>query len=331
MHPLSAHPSLGLILESHTIKKGCNCALRVAKNASDCKCLQRLKDGKCRSRCRESSRLRLAIRNLGSRPNMVSKSTASNTKLIEVLGLAEFWGESSVSTFRPSLLVAQANSPSFSWGRGSGGVKGTGASQSVRETSRDGSQNVLSTQKLFKTRDSELPTTCSPHSAGCTRTSVYTRAFVRGLLGTDPPDPTLESASPSLAQGSIWHRNRGQIRKSMSNQCRIDFESMPNRPPRRGFRAGYEGGVRGGLCLISPSQPYFPVANFAELGKVDAELTELALLKHYSLGTFRGTPGLLLNPHQHKGNNNNNNNSKLVRGKRSYRARNPENFKVTKK
>ena len=30
--------------------------------------------------------------------------------------------------------------------------------------------------------------------------------FVRGLLGTGPPDPTLESASPSPAQGSIWHR-----------------------------------------------------------------------------------------------------------------------------
>ena len=28
---------------------------------------------------------------------------------------------------------------------------------------------------------------------------------VKGLLGTDPPQPTLESASPS-PQGSIWHR-----------------------------------------------------------------------------------------------------------------------------
>ena len=42
-------------------------------------------------------------------------------------------------------------------GRGSGGVKSTGVSQSVRETSRDESQNVFSTQKLFKTRDLELP------------------------------------------------------------------------------------------------------------------------------------------------------------------------------
>ena len=43
------------------------------------------------------------------------------------------------------------------WERGSGGVKSTGVSQSVRETSRDESQNVLSTPKLFKTRDLELP------------------------------------------------------------------------------------------------------------------------------------------------------------------------------
>ena len=60
------------------------------------------------------------------------------------------------------------------WGQGSGGV-----SQSVRETSRDESQNVPSTQKLFKTSELELPIfqgslpSCSPHSAGCTRTSVH--------------------------------------------------------------------------------------------------------------------------------------------------------------
>ena len=49
----------------------------------------------------------------------------------------------------------------------------------MRETSRDESQNVLSTQKLFKTRDLELPIfegslpSYSPHSAGYTRTSVH--------------------------------------------------------------------------------------------------------------------------------------------------------------
>ena len=35
---------------------------------------------------------------------------------------------------------------------------------------------------------------------------IFQIRFVRGLLGTDPPDPTLESASPSHPQGSIWHR-----------------------------------------------------------------------------------------------------------------------------
>ena len=65
--------------------------------------------------------------------------------------------------------------------------------------------------------------------------------FVRGLLGTGPPDPTLESASPSPPQRSIWHRFNIEIGsnqeidvESMSNRCQIDVESMPNRPMRRG-------------------------------------------------------------------------------------------------
>ena len=44
-----------------------------------------------------------------------------------------------------------------SWGRGSGGVKSTGVSQSVRETSRVESQNVLSNQKLFKNKGFGAP------------------------------------------------------------------------------------------------------------------------------------------------------------------------------
>ena len=65
------------------------------------------------------------------------------------------------------------------WGRGSGGVKSAGVSQSVRETGRDESQSVPSPEKLFKTRDLELPIfegsvpSCSPHSAGYTSTSVH--------------------------------------------------------------------------------------------------------------------------------------------------------------
>ena len=60
-----------------------------------------------------------------------------------------------------------------------GGVKSAGVSQSARETGRDESQSVPSPEKLFKTRDLELPIfegsvpSCSPHSAGYTRTSVH--------------------------------------------------------------------------------------------------------------------------------------------------------------
>ena len=49
----------------------------------------------------------------------------------------------------------------------------------MRETGRDESQNVPSPEKLFKTRDLGLPIfegsvpSCSPHSAGYTRTSVH--------------------------------------------------------------------------------------------------------------------------------------------------------------
>ena len=68
-------------------------------------------------------------------------------------------------------------------------------------------------------------------------------SIVRCLLGTGPPDPTLNSASPSPAQGSIWHqfdidltliRHRNRVKSG--NQYRINVESMPNRPLRRGGR-----------------------------------------------------------------------------------------------
>ena len=42
-------------------------------------------------------------------------------------------------------------------------------------------------------------------SMEASRRSLVLR-YVKGLLGTDPPDPHLESASPSPPQGSIWHR-----------------------------------------------------------------------------------------------------------------------------
>ena len=59
---------------------------------------------------------------------------------------------------------------------------------------------------------------------------------VRGLWGTDPPDPTLESTSPSPPQGSIWHRCnidstliRHRNRVKSGNRCRINVESMLHR------------------------------------------------------------------------------------------------------
>ena len=61
--------------------------------------------------------------------------------------------------------------------------------------------------------------------------SEYVSSSVRALLGTGPPDPTLESASPSCLQASIWHRN-----SSMSNQCRIDAKSTPEEGKVRRIR-----------------------------------------------------------------------------------------------
>ena len=78
------------------------------------------------------------------------------------------------------------------WGRGSGGVKSAGVSQSVRETGRDESQSVPSPDKLFKTRHLEFPIfegslpSCSPHSAGYTRTSVHPYFPVAKTLGVLP-------------------------------------------------------------------------------------------------------------------------------------------------
>ena len=61
-----------------------------------------------------------------------------------------------------------------------GGVQSAGVSQRVRVTGRDESQSVPSPEKkLFNTRDLELPffegslPSCSPHSAGYTRTFVH--------------------------------------------------------------------------------------------------------------------------------------------------------------
>ena len=73
------------------------------------------------------------------------------------------------------------------------------------------------------------------------------RLVVWLIIGTGLPDPTLESASPSPPQGSIWHRKRVKS----GNRCRINVESMPNRPLRRGGRGGFKG-VRGACAYNQP-------------------------------------------------------------------------------
>ena len=85
-------------------------------------------------------------------------------------------------------------------------------------------------------------------------TIALTRARL-GLLGAAPPDPALESASPSPRQGLIWHRFnidstliRHRFPDLTLNRCRINVESMPNRPLTRGGRGGFEGGVWGGCA-----------------------------------------------------------------------------------
>ena len=53
---------------------------------------------------------------------------------------------------------------------------------------------------------------------------ITVRTVMGGLLGTVLPDLTLESASPSPPQGSIWHRHRVKS----GNRCGINVESMLN-------------------------------------------------------------------------------------------------------
>ena len=140
---------------------------------------------------------------------------------------------------------------SFSWGRGSGGVKSTGISQSVRVTSRDESQSVPSLEKLFKTRELELPNfegslpSCSPHSAGYTRTSVHPhfplanfrrlyffRRFRkgvggRGLATNKPPKRATkvrQTCVPILLRG---HRKKGTEKRPEF----LAFEEFPRANP----------------------------------------------------------------------------------------------------
>ena len=83
-----------------------------------------------------------------------------------------------------------------------------------------------------------------------------------GLLGTAPPDSTLESASPSPRQGSIWHRFnidstliRHRFRVKSGNRCRITVESMLNRCQIDPWRGEGEADSRVGLGGAVPNKP----------------------------------------------------------------------------
>ena len=113
--------------------------------------------------------------------------------------------------------------------------------------------------------------------------------LVSGLLGTDPPDLTLESVSPSPFQVDLASK-QGQIRRSMSNQCRVDVESMPNRPLKRGRRGGFEGEVRGSVpnkLLTSRGRD-----NHDSQRHIPDLLFHVFFLESL-LCFFQGTPGLL--------------------------------------
>ena len=112
------------------------------------------------------------------------------------------------------------------------------------------------TETLFKTR--LPPSRSEPRKLYQNRgfhdpeLNFVPHSIVRGLLGTGPPGPTLESTSPSPPQGTIWHRFnidstliRHRNRVKSGNRCRINVESMLNRPLRRGGRGGFEGGAWG--------------------------------------------------------------------------------------
>ena len=90
--------------------------------------------------------------------------------------------------------------------------------------------------------------------SGVALANLRETSVVRGLLGTDPPpDLTLESASPSPPQGSIWHRFNID---STSIQHRFPdltlFRCQIN--PEEGTASWIRGRGLGGLCLINPSQ-----------------------------------------------------------------------------
>ena len=114
--------------------------------------------------------------------------TSTTPRDLQKLLSEKLWAEFSFPIYRRC-------SGNADWGRGSGGVKSTGVSQRVRETNRDESQCVPSPEKLFKTRDLELPqflrdlsqvVRCTPWDTPVplyTRTSLWPSREVQKFMG----------------------------------------------------------------------------------------------------------------------------------------------------
>ena len=147
-------------------------------------------------------------------------------------------------------------------------------------------------------RDCEYPLQAGNHCDSDTllnkemawsKVRISIASVVRGFLGTDPPDPTLESASPSPPQGSSWHRFdinflvwpyfrkglspefratrlwRG-IRKGLSGDILLIFLCLrPKRAPEKSARnPGYQWYAR--KSGKSPAQ-YFDAKSTPEQGR----------------------------------------------------------------
>ena len=99
--------------------------------------------------------------------------------------------------------------------------------------------------------------------------------IVKGLLGTGPPDPTLESASPSPPQGSIRHRFNIDSTLIFWFDQEIDVESMLNRCQIDPWGGEGEADSRVGSGGPVPNKP-FTILAFLENGKENYQKLEKA-------------------------------------------------------
>ena len=82
--------------------------------------------------------------------------------------------------------------------------------------------------------------------AGVSNLTTFNSFLCGVFLGTGPPGtPPSNPPRPPLLRGQFGIEIGSSDRKLMSNQCRIDAESMPNRHLKSGRRGGFEGEVWG--------------------------------------------------------------------------------------